>query len=614
MFIKRGSIMKRIQHYLAICVLLIMSTAHAERDVAPKFTIRSQGFNSVRRLPGMINRHIFVPNQEDRKDFYGTFALVPEYTRSFRSDDIADALFGDALEKNRSLAIQGSRVAGRNSNALLADYFYLPTDFNSCVCFTPRIQNFTLEFQGYVGLDYLFEGLYTWKTFTFNWTKWALNIRENVLDRGTNGFDAGYFTPGALGRSILLDDFREYALGNSPGTLTQTTGDNNQQSTTVQLRPLQFAKMQKNDSKANIADIRGGVGYNFLLDEDYHLGVNLQVAVPTGTRPDAEFLFEPQNGNDKHWEFGAGFNGHYTYWRSEDETKSWSFNFNADITHMFKTRQRRTFDLDNKPLSRYMLAEKLSSEVTLNLQGDSVAATSQFNNVLTPVANLTTFDVNVSVGVQADVLAWFSYVVRDLSIDFGYNFWGRSCEKIKQRCNCGEFAEGVWALKGDAHVYGFNRDDESAVPLSATNSAATIHGGSNFGVNGIINSNDIETAQSNPNIDNPQSATSGATILDINADTALQINTSIQPVFISQSDINFARTKGFTHKLFISFNYTWDRERWVPYLGGGTEVEFAQKRDKCEDCSSCDDDCKGNCIKAALSQWGLWLKGGVSFQ
>ena len=43
--------------YISLCALLSIVTLHAqeERVVTPLFTIRSQGFNSVRRLPGEID-------------------------------------------------------------------------------------------------------------------------------------------------------------------------------------------------------------------------------------------------------------------------------------------------------------------------------------------------------------------------------------------------------------------------------------------------------------------------------------------------------------------------------------------------------------------------------
>lgn len=188
-------------------------------------------------------------------------------------------------------------------------------------------------------------------------------------------------------------------------------------------------------------------------------------------------------------------------------------------------------------------------------------------------------------------------------------------------------------LFGDALVYGFELDqfeeeDEppeifAAVPLSASQSKAEIHGGTNFGKNGVIQATAILQAKQNPNIDNSVLAFSDVLqeddpqplhvnfVQNTDLTTNPQINSSFNPIFIKQSDINFARTKMITHKLFTHFQYTWDEnETWIPYVGWGTEVEFAQRRDRCCDDS---DDCD-SCIRCGLSQWGIFAKVGVSYR
>jgi hypothetical protein len=641
--------------YISLCALLSIVSLHAEdRVVTPLFTIRSQGFNSVRRLPGETGRNIFLYDVDacECGDFYGKISLTPEYTRSFRPHEIARSLFGDALGENGMLKIEGSRVAGRDPNALLADYFYLPTDFESTICFTPRIQNFLVDLNYYVGLDWVWRGLYMMVQTPLTWTKWALNARERILDEGDNGYDAGYFTPNALSRGALLDSFLEYARGDAPGVINQvvvpTAGPN--EVFNVELRPLQFAKIRKTQSNITVSELRYYLGWNFLLCEDYHLGINLQASGPTGNRPKAEYLFEAQNGNGKHGEFGFGVNGHYTFCRSEDEDVAWTFEANIDVSHMFKARQRRTFDLKDKPLSRYMLAEKLGSEVLDSLQGATgTAADAQFKNVFTPVANITTFDLDVTVGAQVDFLAWIYRDCGNSRWDFGYNLWTRSCEKFERHCDtmCNGFESNTWALKGDAQVYGFAvgpivANFNGAVPLSATENAATINGGTNFVSGSQINTASINAAKANPNIDNPQfafgdNAQGNLTALRVNPTNDLsaanpQINTSIQPVFIQESDIDFVRIKGITQKLFTQWSIynpcDWvpqDEGRvWYPYFAIGAEVEWAQNHNNrcdndCEDDNNnnCDNDCSntidGTCVRSALSQWGIWAKFGVAY-
>ena len=283
----------------------------------------------------------------------------------------------------------------------------------------------------------------------------------------------------------------------------------------------------------------------------------------------------------------------------------------ANLTHMFNTKQHRCFDLCGKPLSRYMLAARVDdvNDVAFNLEGNGVPAEAVFSGEFAPVANLTSFDVNVSVGLNADVALWLNYTCGGWSWDFGYNLWARTCEKIKfpnqdcdNPCNLNTFAESTWVLKGDEQVFGFlsandtNLQRNDPIPLSASMSTATINGGDNFGKTGVTQEQ-IAAGRANPGINNKEIAT--ASVDDILLFTqrstnpsfaALEINTSIQPIFIQQTDINFARIKGISNKLFYGMTYTWlDRDEceWVPYMGTGFEVEWASNMRN----NSCDDEC-----------------------
>ncbi len=639
---------KAIQKYFSLWALVSMSALTAT-DVAPQFVIRSQGFNSVRRVPSQTYHHTNLEGYGDNGcgPAYSSFWLTGEYTRSFRPNKIAHALFGDAVNENHCMQIQGSQVAGRNANALLADYFYLPTDFDSCVCVSPRIQNFVLDMNYFVGMDNVFKGLYFAMEAPLTWSKWALNIRENVQNTGVNGFNAGYFSAGALARSALNTDFRSFAAGNAPGTVTQVSDNTaTPASTTTQLLGLQYAKMKKNSTRTTVSELRYYLGWNFLLKDDYHMGLHLEASAPTGTRPHAHYLFEVQNGNNKHTEIGAGLHGHYTFWRSEDEDSSWGFEAALDVTHLLTTHQWRTFDLNDSPLSRYMPVLQMTSQISGGLQkAGGTAPSAQFNNLITPLANISTFDVDVSVGAQADFIAFFRYEKNkvmcgegNLVWDFGYNLYARSCEKIELRCGeCNQFDENTWALKGDAQVYGYSVNATplvtATVPLSASESEATIHGGTNFGVNGVVNAADILTAQTNPKVDAAALAFgTGPTALrtlfaNNNTATNPQINSSFNPIFIKQTDINFARTKQITQKLFSKWQYTaTERETWVPYMGWGFEVEFASTGNSCDsECdetgncntgcdSGCDDETDGSCVRTGVSQWGIFANIGISYQ
>jgi len=605
----------------ALSSLSLAATVCGQKIVTPKFVARSQGLNQARRIVGFSD-HFYRPNEDN---FYDNLYIAPEYTQSFRSDDIAQCLFGDAL-CDCGLKIQGSRVEDRDSRALLADYFYLPTDFSSEVTVNPHIRNFLVDICYHLGLDNWLKGLYFYIQAPITWTKWDLDVCEHNITPGENAHDAGYFTPEALDRNLLLGNFSSYAAGKSPEnvTFTQYVTSGTSETYSIKFNPLNCAKLINCDeqTKTTVPEVRAALGWNALLGKHYHAGLNVQVSIPTGNEVKPAFLFAPQNGNDKHWELGMGANAQLKLYLSEDETRSLDCYLGADITHLFKTHQSRTFDLQGKPLSRYMLAEKLTSPTNKGLDNIfDVAPTAQFDHEYTPVANLTTIDVDVSISVQVDFVAMLNYTYNKWSWDVGYNLWGRSCETIrpKECCCATELDNNKWALKGDAQVYGFTRtmgniNQNDAVELSASQSEATINSGTNFP------GNTVTAGRLNPNIDHANAAFAGGNqILDAVAGTNGQINTSIDPVLIKTFDINLVRTKGLSHKLFTHLSYTGsDQKKWgetfAPVIGVGFEVEFANHDNCVEADDTCPTHCNGPCVRCAPSQWGVWIKGGLAFK
>lgn len=599
--------------YLSIFALTIFLTSslHTEQHVATCFIPRSISRNAARDLAGWTN---YINKDSSRDVVYGALSVTPEYSSTFNSTNITRTLFGNNLiGKNcdQHLKISGSQVNNRGPQDLLADYFYLPSDFESTVQFKPIIDNVILDFGFYLGLDAWSKGLYFWIHVPFAHTRWDLNIKESITNPGINDAPQGYYTPNVLDRNQLLDSFTAFANGVSiPNT------DN------IAFEALKFAKMS-NDRliKSRVAEVRTGIGWNFFAEQDYHVGFNGQLAAPTGLRPDAFFLFEPLVGNGHFWELGFGLSGHYTFWHSADETTQCSFYTDINITHLFRTRQARSFDLTRAgTLSRYMLAMEMTSPA-VNLQGPAstppLVPSAQFDNDFLPLANITTLDVKVSVAIQADIVLLFNATRNNVSFDLGYNYWERSTDAISLRQN-ESFAEETFALKGDAHVFGFTPNSTDFVALSATEDKATIHAGTNLPATGTTDPAVITAAAKNPNIDFPQPAATNPpapaqnllyaqNLPDIPENS---INTSIPPIFITKNDLDFdgAQTGGSSNKLFAHLSYTWnEKTEWQPYLGIGGEVEWGAHTK--QNCNACDE----NVPQCSTSQWGVWIKTGATF-
>lgn len=605
--------------------------------VTPTLVYRSQGRHADRQK--MVGETMQT-NLNDKQSWYGTMDIGVGYMSSFKPKQIARSLFGNDILCDGcapTILVQGSGVDNRDAKAWLADYMYLNCDFNGRFTIKPRIKNVVVDLDFYLGLDKYKEGMYFRIYGPITWTKWQTNFcsTDTGLTSSCSVGGMGYYTQ--TGTEVLLSSISQYFQGQAPSI----TSDG------VIFQGLKYAKIPACDeTKTGFAELRAELGWNFIQNDDYHLGFNIQAAAPTGTHRYADYVMNPVVGNGHHWELGGGLGFHYIFYRSSDEERNFGFYVDANLTHLFKVKENRTFDLKDKPNSRYMLAAAFTNGVKDVLAGKTAAgtgvatdytrATSQFAKVYSPLANLTTADVNVSVGVQADIVAMFNFTSGNFGWDFGYNFWGRSCEKIECPIECGceqslfsLSQQNTWVLKGDARMFGYmgeagaNLAANSAVALSASQNSANIHRGTNATSDSPIR---------NFGVDNAQFAVADTTGLrlihtpttaggfNVNSD---QIKTSIQPIFVSSDDILVQETKGMSHKIFTHLNYTWDREEWIPYLGVGGSAEFGMNSSSCGDnstsgdcCTSdCSTDCNScdNCTKASLTQWAVWVKGGLSF-
>jgi len=269
-------------------------------DGYPYLLTRPQGRNAARDLVG---NQSFVHKYGMGKN-YATTSLAVEYQRSFWPDQISRFLFGDDFVNCYNLYIQGSSVEDRHPKAWLADYFGLPMDFDSRITFCPKIQSVIVDIDLYVGLDDLTKGVYAKFDLPIVWTKWELNPCEKICNKGIEPFPAGYMSQEEIPREQLSSNFLQYMRCSKP------FGDMKQQ--------LHYGRIYQGAlKKTRLAEIRGTLGYNFVLDCDYHGGFFVQLSIPTGNKRCSKYLFEPIVGNGKHIELGGGVCTSWIFHRSQ---------------------------------------------------------------------------------------------------------------------------------------------------------------------------------------------------------------------------------------------------------------------------------------------------------
>jgi len=515
---------------LIACTMAIASLYGGDFDDTLRgisvFIPRPQGLNEARRYAG-VHPFIYQPTEK----MQGLFFVTPVYGQSVRPQRIASALFGSA-----HLSISGSQVPQRGPQDILADYFGLSPEFASLVSLDPIIRNALLEFDFYADLPCIYRGIYGRITVPAGWTQWNLRLTEDIFSPGTaTPFPPGYVTADATPLEAPFVSWVEAMKGNvSYGAIGG----------------LKRGKIDKR-STAGVADMRLEFGWNFVLEELCHVGASIRAALPTGTRPHGNFLFEPLLGNRRNAEIGVGFSGHTIVWE-KDGQQQLNVYLDLTLTTLLASKQYRSFDISpNGFASRYIPAKLFSS--------------GSFTGTATPLINNTTLECKVHNNIQADGLLMLAYTYNNFVFDFGYEGWLRSKEKISLESN---ITPNTLGLKGIQQI----SDPVTGFLAPTTQSTATILG-NEFSEQMLV-------------VDSPS------------------------PVFISPISIDRDSAKTqflLTNKFFgyIGYAYTCSEETklFLPLIGVGAEIEFEgiNERDTTV------------FYRVAEAQWALWFRLGANF-
>jgi len=548
------------------------------------------------------------------------------------------------------LNFSGSLIPNRVSTDLLADYFGMAADSVASISFHPRIQNFIADFNLYVGFDELINGLYFRVHAPLAWSKWSLRAGqkgEGCLGCSTD-FIAGYMnriltlpvgTPAAA--DVILA-----GEGVTPVSTLALALDG-QTSFGDKTRNWEFGRFElgkcSDRSQWRVADVDMILGWNFWHCDDYHVGIYAQAVAPTGTKIDAKHqhrVFSPIIGNGKHWEFGGGISAHAQLLSGED-TKTLTLYFEGSITHMLKNKQVRSFDFaDAGAMSRYMLLKEFNTE------------TKEYTGNLVNAIDFATRCTSVRVDVKGEAAVKLVYSSCNWNMGLGYDFYGISKEKVCIGKTASNLPVGTnsYGFKGITAVDALGYSIVAATNTTATTPAASYsiangHGlGTtqsiatiNRGVKRSSSDNAValytpvvgttipgfiyvypefnQTIASTANginpaggiaIEGPQmlfpdyesatlnpalAITQAGVVSGIIDDPALLTNTSAD--FNTHSG---AAARQIISKVFGTLGYRWNDCDWKPFLDLGAEVDLARHKDCC-----------------SAKQWGLWVKGGISF-
>ncbi len=217
--------------------------------------------------------------------------------------------------------------------------------------------------------------------------------------------------------SVNNNDANGQGLGDffTGATITTTVGD-----IAANAKALANQKLTTTyNSATGVADVKAAVGYKFVQEKDYSFGGSLHALIPTGNKNAGVVAFEPTYGTRSFF-FGAGLDGQFNLFRSEDKTSSFDMHACAKYSYGFGAEQVRTLGLTNDANGDYAQGQyRLVAEL-----GTAVAH---------PLANVSTLAVTVEPRSRLEAVAGFCYRFNRFSVDAAYNLFYAQAETVKAK-------------------------------------------------------------------------------------------------------------------------------------------------------------------------------------
>lgn len=364
----------------------------------------------VSQQPEMVSSFRSDRSQAREDGWGGMFNAVLFGSRTTNSDDLARYFFFDGKEKLSVAEVAPvDGQAGFGKQDLLAQDFNVFTvdeDFASAITIAPQ--------QSVIGFGLHARGSF-WKN---------------------HGRGSGFWMSASTSIQHVKNsmNFCEF-VSNAGGGVNETASDAAVANMTeaFQQEDWKFGKIVANSSmkKTGLADIEWKVGYEWLQHEPAHMESYLGLIIPTGNRNEAEYVFEPIVGRGKY--FGVMFGSclGLAIWDNEAGDKSIRYELANHTEILLKRKQMRSFDLKNRPWSRYLPVYATQEEAT---EAHNLGTAEHRKNFATPGINVFTQEVKVTPGLTHDINTAFIFTCRRFQAEIGYNFLAKRAEKVELDC------------------------------------------------------------------------------------------------------------------------------------------------------------------------------------
>jgi len=164
--------------------------------------------------------------------------------------------------------------------------------------------------------------------------------------------------------------------------------------------------------RIGVAELTIKIGSCYLARDFFQLDYYSVIAAPTGNKQTGCTMFEPVNGNNHHLGIGGGINMQVPL--NRDTTSfAWCGFINLESVILLRNKQFRTYDLFNKPWSRFLLMNVIGATENTNQPGV---------NYMTQRITAKPFNV-------VDFAIGWRFHTSAMEAEVGYGIWGHGNER-----------------------------------------------------------------------------------------------------------------------------------------------------------------------------------------
>lgn len=195
----------------------------------------------------------------------------------------------------------------------------------------------------------------------------------------------------------------------------------------------------KKHSKSGIPFIQIQFGEVSINSECFYIAPYIGIDIPTGSKVHGKYIFEPVVGNGRHAGIFWGLNSEFIAWQDACDLHQLVFAIDINMEYLFKSTQRRSFDLKNRPWSRYIetYANLAQATEALNLVPGAGGGGNILQAIFLNTPGINTLTQKVSVAPGFNFTGNFALIYNQCepcggwNAEVGYNFYAREAECIQ---------------------------------------------------------------------------------------------------------------------------------------------------------------------------------------